>query len=76
MNVSYVSISASTTNRLQIKLGTGDNILYFYDNTWDGYANLSGGGNATTTLDEFDGGNTDVNITVTGFPNIIPPNFI
>ena len=76
VTVSDVLISASLTDRLKITLGKGDNWLEFYDNTWDGFANLSGGNNVTTTLDEYNGGNTDVNITVVGFPNIIPPNFI
>ena len=58
-----------------MNLGTGDNYLYFYNNTWDGYANLSGGGNGTTTLDEDRGGNTDDNITVIGFPNVVPVFF-
>ena len=75
VNVSYVCISTSLTNRLQVKLGRGaDDILFFYDNCWDGYANLSATG-ADATLDEFDGGNTDINITVTGFATVIPPNF-
>jgi hypothetical protein len=68
-----ILISASLTNRLTVNLGTGDNTLFFYDNTWDGYANLSGGGNQHTTLDEHCGGNTDDNLTVVGFPNVVPP---
>ena len=70
-----ILISASLTNRLTVNLGTGDNTLFFYDNTWDGYANLSGGGNQHTTLDEHCGGNTEDNITVVGFPNVVPPLF-
>ena len=68
VTVSDVLISSSITNRLQVTLGKGDNTLFFYNNTWDGYANLSGGGNSTTTLDEHRGGNTDDNLTVIGSP--------
>ena len=41
VTVSDVLISASLTDRLKITLGKGDDWLEFYDNTWDGYANLS-----------------------------------
>ncbi len=75
LTLSDICISTSLTNRLTVTLGTGDNYLYFYDNCWDGFANLSGGGNSTTTLDEDRGGNTEDNITVIGFPNVIPPLF-
>jgi hypothetical protein len=75
LTLSDICISTSLTNRLTVTLGTGDNYLYFYDNCWDGFANLSGGGNSTTTLDEDRGGNTEDNITVVGFPNVVPPLF-
>ena len=75
LTLSDILISASLTNRLTVTLGTGDNYLYFYDNTWDGDANLSGGGNGNTTLDEDRGGNTDDNMTIVGFPNVVPVFF-
>ena len=71
VTVSDVFISTSTLNNLSVNLGSGDDILFFYDNIWDGYAKLNGGA-GDDTLDLHRGGNTDTNLTIINFETIIP----
>jgi large repetitive protein len=71
VTLSDICISPSTTDRLFADLGAGNDILFFYDNCWDGFANLNGG-LGDDTLDEHRGGNTENNLTVTGFETVIP----
>jgi hypothetical protein len=75
VTLSDIFISPSTTDRLYASLGAGDDILFFYDNNWDGFANLNGGADEDT-LDLHRGGNTENNITVINFENVIPELFI
>ena len=71
VTLSDIFISTSTVNNLSVNLGSGDDILFFYDNIWDGYAKLNGGAD-DDTLDLHRGGNTDSNFTVTNFETVIP----
>ena len=43
VTLSDICISTSLTNPLVVNLGAGDDVLFFYDNCWDGYAKLNGG---------------------------------
>lgn len=71
VTLSDIFISPSTTDRIFANLGGGDDVLFFYDNIWDGYANLNGGA-GDDTLDEHRGGNTENNLTVVNFETVIP----
>ncbi|MEI8374699.1 MAG: hypothetical protein WCJ35_17880 [Planctomycetota bacterium] len=74
VTLSDICISTSTTNSLNVSMGGGDDYLYFYNNCWDGFANLNGG-RGNNTLDENNGGNTGNNATIKNFQTVIPPSF-
>lgn len=71
VTLSDICISTSLTNPLVVNLGAGDDILFFYDNCWDGFAKLNGG-TGDDILDLHRDNNTDSNLWVIGFETVVP----